>query len=227
MKLLLPALLLIAAPMASAQSLFAQPPAALPIGVAGRTPDAAGSLYGVSMFAVQPPKPHQYKMHDLITIVIDETVKQSAQQETKADKDYTKTATLNSVIDFKKLLELQLKASGINNLSLIDAAAKSNFDGKGNYLRNDQFSMKIQAEVIDVKPNGVLVIEARKTIDKNGELQTTVLSGCCRLEDITTSNTVLSTQLANLTLLTKNEGQVNDAGKKGWIARVLDTVFDF
>jgi len=33
--------------------------------------------------------------------------------------------------------------------------------------------------------------------------------------------------VANLTLLTKNEGQVNEAGKKGWISRALDTVFAF
>ena len=61
-------------------------------------------------------------------------------------------------------------------------------DGKGNYTRNDSFSMKIQAEIIDVKPNGTLTIEARKTIDKNGETQSTVLSGVCRIADITQNN---------------------------------------
>ncbi len=212
---------------ASAQSLFAQPPAPIPPGFSGHVPDAASSLYGVSMFAVQPPKPRQYKVHDLVTIIVEETVKQTAQQETKADKTYSNNAQLNGIIDPMKLLELQLRAGNLSNLSVIDAAANNKFDGKGNYQRNDQFSMKIQAEVIDIKPNGVLVLEASKTIDKSGELTTTVLSGNCRLEDITSSNTVLSTQLANLTLLTKNDGQVNDAGRKGWISRAIDTVFAF
>jgi flagellar L-ring protein precursor FlgH len=220
-------MMLVLAPAAVAQSLFSQPPTPLPAGIALRQPDPASSLYGVSLFAVQPPKPRQYKVHDLVTIIVEETVKQSAQQETKADKTYATSGTINGVIDPMKLLQLQLRAGSLNNLALLSASANNQFDGKGNYQRNDEFSMKIESEVIDIKPNGVLVLEARKTIDKSGEVTTTVLSGNCRLEDITTSNTVLSTQLANLTLLTKNEGDVNDAGRKGWIARALDTVFAF
>jgi flagellar L-ring protein precursor FlgH len=219
-------LLLLAAP-AAAQSLFAQPPAIQPVNISAHGNDPAASLYGVSAYAVQPAKPRQYKVHDLVTIIVEETVKQSAQQETKADKTYRNQVQVNGLIDPMKLLELQLRAGSTTNLTLADIANNAKFDGKGNYQRNDQFSMKIQAEVIDLKPNGVIVLEARKTIDKNGELTSTVLSGNCRLEDITTSNTVLSTQLANLTLLTKNEGEVNNAGKKGWIPRVLDTVFNF
>ena len=88
MKPLPSALLFAACSSVSAQSLFVQPPAPAPQGLVGRAPDAAASLYGVSMFAVQPPKPRQYKVHDLVTIIVEETVKQSAQQETKADKTY-------------------------------------------------------------------------------------------------------------------------------------------
>lgn len=226
-RLIAVATLAVALP-AHAQSLFADPPAPIAIDVTtGRTPDVAASLYGVSMIAVQPPRPRQYKLHDLVTIIVDETVKQSAQQQTKTDKTYDLSADINGVIDPMKLLELQLRAAGLSNLSLIDVANAQKFDGKGSYTRNDQFSMRIQAEVIDVKPNGVLVLEARKSVDKNGESSTTILSGSCRLEDVTTSNTILSTQLANLTIVTQNTGDVNDAGKKGLIPRVLEAIFAF
>lgn len=210
------------------QSLYISPPAEMPVGpVAQAAPDNAAPLYETSMFAVAPPKPKTYKMHGLVTIVVDESSQQSADQETKTDKNYGLQNTLNSVIDPWQLLELRLQASNTKNLSLIDLASKQNFDGKGNYSRSDKLSMKIEAEIIDVKPNGVLVLEARKVVDKNGETQTTILSGSCRQEDITANNSVFSSQLANLTLVTKSDGQVNDAGKKGLIPRVLESVFAF
>jgi flagellar L-ring protein precursor FlgH len=81
--------------------------------------------------------------------------------------------------------------------------------------------------VIDVKPNGILVLEARKTIQKNEEHQSIVLSGQCRTEDVTNANSVLSSQLAELTLISKQEGQVKDAATKGWIPRIIEALFAF
>lgn len=212
---------------ARAQNLFLQQQAPMPVGTESQRPDPAQPLYNVSMTAVVPPAPRAFKLHDLVTIIIDETSKQSADQETKADKTYNVGGTINGVIDPWQLLQARLQSSSIKDLELLKAAYNQKFDGKGNYSRNDTFSMKIQAEIIDVKPNGTLTVEARKIIDKNGESQTTVLSGVCRIADITTSNSVLSSQIAELTLVTKNEGEVNKAGQKGLIARVLDAVFSF
>ena len=59
------------------------------------------------------------------------------------------------------------------------------------------------------------------------ETQSVVLSGSCRSEDVTANNTVFSSQLANLTVLSKNTGQVNDAGKKGFLSQAIDTIFAF
>jgi flagellar L-ring protein precursor FlgH len=213
---------------APGQSLFVQPEqSSAPHALPEVAPDSAAPLYEVSMFAVQPPKPKKSKIHELITIVVDESSQQLADQESKTDKQYNLQNQLNSVIDPWALLELRLDPSNTKNLSLIDIASKQKFDGKGNYTRSDKLSMKIEAEIIDVKPNGTLVLEARKLVDKNGENQTTILSGSCRQEDITANNSVFSSQLANLTLVTKNTGQVNDSGKKGLIPRVLETVFSF
>ena len=212
---------------AAAQSLFTMPPSLMIEGTNGRQPDAAASLYGVSMFAVRPPQPRTYQVHDLVSILVDETSKQEAEQKLKADKKYDISAEIQAMLDLKALLELQLKQGNINNLQLLDMSYDGKFDGKGKFERNDRFTMKIEAEVIDVKPNGVLVLEARKTIDKSGETQSIVLSGSCRGEDITKNNTVFSSQLANLTVSSKTWGQVDSAGKKGILSEVIDTIFAF
>jgi flagellar L-ring protein precursor FlgH len=71
------------------------------------------------------------------------------------------------------------------------------------------------------------VLEARRTVTKDDEVQTVVLSGMCRREDVTNANSVLSSQLADMTLTVSNEGELNQANKPGWITRAFRTVFDF
>lgn len=209
------------------QNLFLQPQPAMPAGTEAQRPDPAAPLYSVSLTAVVPPPPRSFKVHDLVTIIVEETSRQQADQTSKSEKTYSIDADLNSILDPMELLELRLRSSSINDLELLRAAARRKFDGKGNYTRNDTFQMKIQAEIIDVKPNGTVTIEARKHVDKNGETMTTVLSGVARISDITQNNSILSSQIADLTLITKSTGEVDKSAKKGVIARVLETIFAF
>lgn len=212
---------------AMGQNLFLQPQPAMPVGTEGQRPDPATPLYNVSMTAVVPPPPRSFKVHDLVTIIVEETSRQQADQTSKSDKTYNVEADLNTILDPMELIELRLRSSSISDLELLKAAYKQKFYGKGNYTRNDSFSMKIQAEIIDVKPNGTVTIEARKFVDKNGETMSTVLSGVARISDITQNNSILSSQIADLTLITKSSGEVNKAAKKGLIPRILETIFAF
>jgi flagellar L-ring protein precursor FlgH len=211
---------------AHAQSLMIPP--TMPASAGPGSVQREGSeLEQLSVMAIKPPRPREFKMHDLVTIVIDETSRQQAEQTMKTDKKYDNDTSVNALIDPWELLELRLRAGDTRNLTLLDIANKAKFDGKGSFERNDRLQMKIQAEIIDVKPNGVLVLEARKYINKNGETQETVLGGICRQEDVTQNNTIFSSQLANMSLETKHTGEVDKAGKKGLIPRVLETIFAF
>ncbi|MEX2217770.1 MAG: flagellar basal body L-ring protein FlgH [Phycisphaerales bacterium] len=199
----------------------AQPPGAASPG------ETSTPLYGYSLLVVAPPRPRTYAKHDLVAIIVDESSRQQADQTLNTDKKYNNASTLNTIIDPWELLELRLRGGDLSKLQLLGIDSKAKFDGKGRYERSDRLQLKIEAEIIDVKPNGVLTLEAKKVIDKNGELTTTVLSGSCRPEDITANNSVFSSQLASMTLITRNEGQVNEAGKKGLVPRVLETLFAF
>lgn len=220
-------MLALASGPAFGQNLYLVPLSPMPIGTEGQRPDPATPLYSVSMTAVVPPPPRSFKVHDLVTIIVDESSRQQADQTAKSDKTYNVDADLNSILDPQELIKLRLRSSSISNLELLNAAFKQKFDGKGNYTRNDSFSMKIQAEIIDVKPNGTIAIEARKHVDKNGETQSTVLAGVIRISDITQNNSVLSSQIADLTLITKSTGEVDKSAKKGLIPRILETIFAF
>lgn len=191
-------------------------------------PEAAQKpLQDASLIFVTAPKARSFNKNDLITILIDEQSKASSDSDAKSEKTMSFTAALKKFPDLISLLETRAQPSDRNPLMELDVSGKPKWEGKGNYDRTDKFSAKVTATVIDVKPNGVLVLEAKKTITKDEEITTILLAGNCRTEDVTTSNTILSSQLAELTVSSKNEGQVRDASKKGWIPRLFDTVFGF
>jgi flagellar L-ring protein precursor FlgH len=187
----------------------------------------ASALVGASSFLVQAPKPKDFAIHDLVTIVINESSKSSSQQKLDSKTDAKVKATLSRFPDLGKLIEGELANSESNPITAADVGGGDSFKGDAKYERNDRVSDRVTAVVVDMKPNGTLVLEARRTIAKDDEVQTVVLSGMVRREDVTNANSVLSSQIADLTVRIENEGELKDANQPGWITRLMRTVFDF
>jgi flagellar L-ring protein precursor FlgH len=211
---------------AQAQSLLRSPTTPVATSPTGQT-DENAELKVASYFFIEPPKAKTFQKHDQITILVEETSSQSSKQALDTKKDYTLTDALTDFPDLAQLLELRAEPGVRSPLSSLGISSQNKFKGDGSYTRADKFSAKVTATVLDVKPNGILVIEARKTIANNDESQTIILSGSCRSEDVTTGNTVLSSQLADLQVISKTEGRVKETATKGWIPRVLETIFNF
>jgi flagellar L-ring protein precursor FlgH len=213
------------APGAAAQSLFVMQ-VDVPLDSKGQA-DPSAHLRGASLFYIEPPKPREFAVHDLVTIIVEETTRSEANQSLDTTKEYDIGAAMNQFPSLRHLLELQVQNGDTQRTANLDVNFDSEFKGEGDYARTDRFVARITAAVIDVKPNGTVVVEARKRIDKDGEIQTIILSGVCRREDVTNQNTVLSSQLADLTVTMTTDGQVTKAGRKGVIPRALEAVFNF
>jgi len=209
-----------------AQSLLRRDAEPVPVGVSGE-PDGQAPLREVSLLLVETPRPRTYEIHDQITIIISEVSRQTSEQTLDTKKDTSLKAGLNKFPNLAKLLEAELTNGESSPIATVDVSSGEKFKGDGKYERSDRFTDKITAKVIDVKPNGVLVVEARRTIGKDTEVQTIVLSGECRREDVTDNNTILSSQLADLTVLSTNEGDVKDTATKGVLTRLVEAIFNF
>lgn len=181
----------------------------------------------VSLFWVAEPEPVVYQKHDIITIIVDEVSSQTSSQTLETEKEARSQVDLNAMLNYLALLELRLEEGDRNNIQLLDFQARREFTGEGDYERQDRFNARITATVLEVKPNGNLVLEATKRIEKDDEIQHFVLYGVVRADDITRQNTVLSSQMANLNIKVENEGALRDAAKKGIITEILDTLFAF
>ncbi|MBT8487120.1 MAG: hypothetical protein HKO59_02830 [Phycisphaerales bacterium] len=192
----------------------------------GREPHA---LLDVSMFAISPPELRVFNKHDLIVIVVRESSRAESSQELETQKDYDLNGRIAAWPDLQlsDLLNLQINAGRTTGLPRVDVGLTKDFQGEGDYKREDEFTARLTAEVIDVLPNGNLILEARTRIQTDEEQSLLKVTGVCRPIDVTAVNTVLSTQLHDLAIEKVHEGELKKSSEKGIIAKILDTIFAF
>jgi flagellar L-ring protein precursor FlgH len=183
-------------------------------------------LKDVSYFSVPEPEPRTIKKHDLVTIIVSEESEFSSKGTTDLKKSADFDAKIDAFVRFS-LAKLALNPTALSSNPEIKTEGTRDFKGDGSVNRSDSFTARITAEVLDVKPNNTLVLQARQHIKTDEEEQMMILSGICRVDDITPDNTVLSTQIFDKDLTKTHKGAVNDTTKRGWVPKLLDVVNPF
>lgn len=118
------------------------------------------------------------------------------------------------------------KAMKINGLG-IDTSYDSSFSGSGSTNRNENMTATMSARVIQVLPNGNLVLRGSQEIMVNNEKQYITIQGVVRPTDIAADNTVLSTYMADARIDYTGEGDLSRKQRQGWLARFFDTIWPF
>ncbi len=176
--------------------------------------------YGWTVMPPVPPK--AYRPGDLITIIVREQRKWEADSDLETKKKFDVKSELDA---FFKPINGGL---GSSNFSRGKPNVDYNFDQKfkteGDSSREDKLTTRLTARILDVKPNGLLVLEGRAKIVHDEESSQITLTGTCRKEDITADNTVLSTQIADKQVVVSNEGALKATATRGWITKLLDVL---
>ncbi len=161
---------------------------------------------------------------DLLTIVVQENNTATKDNSTKTSKGSSIDASLNTVL-FSPAASGFLTKGG--KLPALKTTAKQDFDGGGKISNSEKITARIAVRVVDVLPNGNLVIEGRRTTSFSGETQEAVLRGVVRGEDVAPNNSVFSYNVADATIKYISNGAVSDPQRKGWFLRVWDKVTPF
>jgi flagellar L-ring protein precursor FlgH len=113
--------------------------------------------------------------------------------------------------------------SGVT-IPTLDLAAKSDFTGGGSTTSRLTVSNRTAVTVVDVLPNGNLVVEGAKIIRVGSETQYASMRGIVRQFDVQRDNTVLSTNIADAQVEFVPSGELTEAEKKGWLLRFYDKI---
>lgn len=162
------------------------------------------------------------RVGDMLTVVLAEKTDSQKKANTSIKKDNESTVTNPTILGST----LQFKAPGIvplasNTNAGLNASlnAEREFTGEADSQQNNKLSGTITVTVADVLPNGNLIIRGEKWIKLNQGEEYIRLSGIVRPEDITSNNTVVSTQIADARIAYSGTGELSSANVMGWLAK--------
>jgi len=155
---------------------------------------------------------------DTITVNITESTTASAKSNTKVDKSNNQKASVSALngLPGKSLLGLNLGAT-----------SSTAFSGKGEAANNNVFTGNITVTVIDVMPNGNLLVSGEKQLAIGEEQEFVRISGVINPSFVDAFNTIASSKVADARIEYKSAGQISEAQIMGWMARFFLNVLPF
>lgn len=159
------------------------------------------------------------RIGDIVTITVQENATASNSQQRK---DSRTSALQDSVGQF--LFSPAASKFGTHNgeLPSINISGSSNFTGGGQVDNSQSLTASAAVTVVDVLPNGNLVIEGVRLVRFAGESQYVVLHGIVRPDDINPDNTILSTNIADARVEFYNRGSLTDMQNRGWLSKLYE-----
>jgi flagellar L-ring protein precursor FlgH len=143
------------------------------------------------------------RVNDIVTIIVQERASAVSQGTVSSARNSGANSSITA------LGGIPSKVGGLQNL--LGLTSGQTLEGKGETSRMTVLTATMAARVVEVLPNGNLVIEGEKNTVVNSEVQTIQLRGVVRPYDISVANAISSEQIAQLELKVNGKGVVGDS----------------
>ena len=157
---------------------------------------------------------------DIVTIVVSESVAAQSSQ----SKSSTRESSLADAVQSFLYPSTGLHKGALPNIQF---GGKAAYNGGGDVSNNQSLASRAAVLVTDVLPNGNLVIEGVRVVTFSGETQYVVLHGIVRPDDVSSVNTVQSSNIAEARVEFLTEGAITDAQKRGWLSKLYEKLRPF
>jgi flagellar L-ring protein precursor FlgH len=190
------------------------------------------NLYG-DLFRDQKAR----RIGDIVTIQVAESSSAENSAETSTERDSSLSAGIENFFgleqrylnpnhpkykDFRDFIPFAPAGE-----ASIKGGMTSAFEGSGTTSRTGDLNAFITARVVDVLPNGNLKIIGSREITVNNERQYLTLYGVIRPRDVSKTNVILSTYVADARIAYSGSGIIDDRQRPGWMANVINTIWPF
>jgi flagellar L-ring protein precursor FlgH len=190
---------------------------------------AEGSLWSEAAEISLFPDRRARNIGDVVTVRIVEDPEAELSANTKTSRSSSVDASKLKFLGYMKALAEKNSrlAQNPGTDDLILGSLGLQFDGKGSSDRDGHIKAYIAAVVVRVFPNGNLYINGKREIKVNNETQYITISGLIRPEDISPTNEISSTYVADARITYAGIGPLADKQKPGWLGRVVDYAWPF
>jgi len=174
--------------------------------------DEAQTLFDEQTYRSLVAEHKALRVGDVLTVVVQENSSASATADLRGQRGFSVSADL-------QLTGIPRRGNGPHAAT---AATSSDSDGSGRTQRSGRLLAQLSVRVVDLTPSGDLLVSGQQSLKINGEEQLITLSGLVRPRDVSESNTVVSSRIAEARIQFDGEGFVTDQSKPGWIARLFN-----
>lgn len=143
------------------------------------------------------------RVHDVVTIVVRESASAVSQGSVSSSRSSNASASIDALGGIPRATGPLTNLLGLNSESALE--------GQGETVRRTVLTATMTARVVEVLPNGNLVIEGQKNVGVNSEEQIITVRGVVRPVDVSVANTISSEQIAQMELKVNGKGVVGDA----------------
>jgi flagellar L-ring protein precursor FlgH len=162
------------------------------------------------------------RVGDILTVLLEEETDGEKESETSISKS-SETAIANPTLfgttpQFNLPSQLPL-ANTSNNSLAFDLSSENAFDGQGDSDLKNKLTGNISVSVVEILPNGNMVIRGEKVITINQGNEYIRVSGIVSPRDIGYDNSVSSIRIADAQIAYVGDGPTNDANVMGWLSR--------
>jgi flagellar L-ring protein precursor FlgH len=179
---------------------------------------ASGSIYNPGTSRTLFEDRRARYVGDTMTIVISETTSASTKSNTNASRTGSISASVPTITG--------LPGKSLQGIGL-EAESATTFAGEGDAAANNIFTGNIAVTVIEVLPNGNLLVSGEKQVSIGTGTEYIRLSGVVNPYFISTANTISSANVADARIEYKETGIISEAQVMGWLARFFMSVFPF
>jgi len=162
----------------------------------------------------------ELQINDIITVLVD----YKSSLLSTGDANAKRTVSLNAaLLDWLKFDGKDLYPDPQSKGSpRVNGQLDSQFKTQMDMTLNDALTFRIAAKVVDIRPNGNLVIEAHRDITINDEVWLQSLTGEVRRQSIGPDRTVRSDEVAGLRIEKREKGFIRDSYNRGWFTKWYD-----
>jgi flagellar L-ring protein precursor FlgH len=161
-----------------------------------------------------------FRLHDVVSIVVLESLAASTDGAVKNSRASNANSAITSLFGALKT------SNALQNL--LGATASSGLTAQGQSTTNSSLATTFGGEVVDVLPNGMLVVQATRQLTFSEQTQLIKLRGLVRPEDVSSQNQILSTAMTDLELEVTGKGIVNDSTyRQNPLVRLLERLLVF
>ena len=189
--------------------------------------ESAANLGLQTSWSYVPPTPARaLKLHDIVSIRIEETSTALATGNATSRKTTSYDATIKSWIRLVGLDTIK-PAPQADGDPRLQTEQNEVYRGDSTVRTSESLTSNIAAEIVDIRPNGLIVLDASKTTTINDNSWKISLTGTCRSQDIGPDNVLLSRNLLNSRIEKQDLGHVRDGYSRGFLTKLLARIKPF